>query len=989
MGLFSLLLVTVVFAAGAIYVKFKLDSVRLGVADQLAARVGAKLSFDRVSLNGLRGFRVDQLKVEVVSEGGPTVNLSAPAAYLNVHLNDLLSGKVTIDRVVLDNARIVIERPPEADWHRFRVVNLAEDFSLRTAAAFRITGKEGRLEVRNVVGDTRLEIDRLAFDVSRLSDAPDVTARIEGDLGGDANKRVTMRLSMASLEDFDLQVQSERITADDFNVFLPAERRFVESGTASPTFWVNGRPDRTIMVTLQSAFDDLFIRNQPEFLPKAGGSLVSHAVYSLDTHELTITAAKADSRELGGALEGSISFAGDYPAFDLRLKATRLPIAQFLSYALDGEMDDFTHAELVLNEPYELVLALEGTSDAPRLKGTMRAGSGEFSFQPKDPDQPAVALQMGLMEGGWDTESEGLSGKFAVLGGRLRHGPTGLDVENISGTVAVENGVLSMAPLNAVVTGNPLVGRIDYDLNSGNGDVTLTGTLSHIEDTELASLFPRTAISGAAIVRQGRVSKRGDLYAIQAEIDATQARVDYDWWLSKPAGVGAMTKVDVRLTPRKSMTVNVEADVASSQLTGTAELAYDPGRERRWRLNTVEAESPRLDVNMVGKCLVIPYRITGGTGTSAYFRWERDDAHAVGWRIAMGGSIDEIAAVPDGAAADKVVRASDVTVEATETTGEGRTGTVTLRAQSAFVPRLGTVTFHSLAPPPGTPHEPRDWTFSLSADHLELPPWKGMNFRGEAYTNQAMWGFASYGADIEGEGRLDGSYHLAKATNESRSEIKWRDVPAAFFLDHLNYPPVLTGRMTGEVVYSLDRDDPGTLRGEGHFHIRDGQFSADFMLTLLEGRMENELAALPPSLKFSQLRSAVTFDRDIVRTPELMLDSEGITMQGSGHYVHDGDLEYTVVLAVAPDMAEKIPILADSFNIQGHRLTQQNIVLGFKIDGPTFSPQGQLEKLPPASVALMSGAFEVGSEALRVIDTPRRILVDLLKIAGGLMGAGR
>ena len=99
------------------------------------------------------------------------------------------------------------------------------------------------------------------------------------------------------------------------------------------------------------------------------------------------------------------------------------------------------------------------------------------------------------------------------------------------------------------------------------------------------------------------------------------------------------------------------------------------------------------------------------------------------------------------------------------------------------------------------------------------------------------------------------------------------------------------------------------------------------------------------------------------------------------------DMDYLLKLRIAPDTATKIPLLDDNFNLQGYRLAQQNLELGFRVSGPTFNPQGQLAKLPRASVTLVSGMFEVTSEALKLIDTPRRILVDLLRTGGGIVGA--
>jgi hypothetical protein len=79
--------------------------------------------------------------------------------------------------------------------------------------------------------------------------------------------------------------------------------------------------------------------------------------------------------------------------------------------------------------------------------------------------------------------------------------------------------------------------------------------------------------------------------------------------------------------------------------------------------------------------------------------------------------------------------------------------------------------------------------------------------------------------------------------------------------------------------------------------------------------------------------------------------------------------------------------LRDSLNIQGYRLSQQDIHLPFQVTGPTISPVSELKDTPPARVTLMAGALEVTAEAINVLDAPRKILVDLLKTAGGLMGA--
>jgi hypothetical protein len=199
----------------------------------------------------------------------------------------------------------------------------------------------------------------------------------------------------------------------------------------------------------------------------------------------------------------------------------------------------------------------------------------------------------------------------------------------------------------------------------------------------------------------------------------------------------------------------------------------------------------------------------------------------------------------------------------------------------------------------------------------------------------------------------------------------------------------LTGTTTGRIRYFLDRDDPGTLKGGGHIEVRDGQFSADFITAQLEGRLEDKITSLPPSLKFTSLHGDLAFERDMVTTTDLELAAPGMKMAGSGSFVLHGDMDYDLKAAVSPDIAERIPALRDNFNVQGLRLAQQDIELAFKIKGPIANPHGELAEYPSVGITLVSSALEATSDAMSVIDIPRKILSDLLKIGGGIVGMAK
>jgi hypothetical protein len=200
---------------------------------------------------------------------------------------------------------------------------------------------------------------------------------------------------------------------------------------------------------------------------------------------------------------------------------------------------------------------------------------------------------------------------------------------------------------------------------------------------------------------------------------------------------------------------------------------------------------------------------------------------------------------------------------------------------------------------------------------------------------------------------------------------------------------MLTGICTGDVNYTMDQDDPATLNGTGNFEVMNGKFSADFLVAQLQGSLDGSIGALPPSLAFNRLASDVRMEGDKLTSNALVLESEGLTIDGSGYYIVNGDMDYDIQVALTPETAARIPALQAYFNLEGHRLTQSEIALGFHLSGPSFRPRSAVAGLPPVGVTLVSGAFEMTSDALSIVDLPRQLLVDLFKIGGGIVGAQR
>ena len=980
----ALLLVTVLFAAGALYVKYKLEGLRSVVQREVEARTGARVRVGNVVVNGLRGFRLDDLDLALVLADGPVLRCAADVAYVYIDVADLLNGRVTVNRVETDGATIRVDRASDRPWIAPDRAGITEAAHFLDSPAFRFVGKNCTLEVDKVVGESRLIITELGFDVARMTGSLDILAKVSGKLARAAGKDIKVDLRFTSLEDFDLRVHCDALSAQDVAVFLPASERLVRNGTAAPSLRVAGYPGMTLVLAFEVPFRDLTVRSQPDFIHPISGTLTGVASYDATKHVLSLTTAKAESDQLAGRVEGSISFDGPLPALDLRLDATRLPVTEALSYALEGQADAYGGYDLKLEEPCQVYVTLQGTTDAPVIAFHGSAGAGEFSFAPSDPSSPEASLQLGPITLAWSSETPTPAGSFTVVDGTFTHETTGLKAEKVSGVLTVGNKRIVMDPFNATVTGNPFVGGLKYDVEEDHLELSVNGAISGLENTLLAKAFPDVSLAGAVSVR-GSVVKTANRYAIDAWLDATQAEIGYQWWFLKPAGIGGEArKLHVDLAPNQSLTFSIESTIASSRFHTAAVLDH---KKSTWQLASAQITSDKLDVDAIGKCLHLAYKVSGGTGVEAQWEWKRDAVDGRQWSMTASGSIDKLALLPEGGETPLACEGLHAAVSVTGAADPK--GVVTLTARKARLPAIKGKWFVPLRPEgvPGAP-DTRSWTYDLAAEALDAPPWKGTHFAAQAYTTPQESGFRSFDAKV-GDGHVAGSYRNIKQDNAYDLAFTWSGVPAAYLIDQLDYPRVLTGLSSGTVGYFLDRDDPNTLKGQGRFEVHDGQFSADFLVSQLQGRLEDQISALPPSLKFSLLKSDVAFEKDQVKTSNVQLDSKGIKISGDGTFVVHGDMDYDVKVAVSPQVADTIPALRDNFNIQGLRLAQQDIELVFKVTGPTFNPKGELAEMPPLGVTLVSSAFEVTSDAMRVIDIPRKVLADLLKIGGGIVGISK
>lgn len=987
----ALLVIAALFTGGALFVKFKLEGLRDSVQKEIEDKTGARLQVGSVLVNGLRGLRIDDVEVALDSKTGPSLSLKTPAIYIFINVVELLYGNVSVDRIQLDNAKIQISRPEANRWVSGSLFEVGESPAPFDVSAFRFLGENCTLELENVIGGTHLTVNDFKFDVARLTGSPDISAKVSGRLSPTSTQETKVDLRFSSIEDFDLRIASEEVTAEDLAAFFPATQQFIRTGTVLPQLRVSGYPGMTLVLAFEAGVKNLVVRNQPEFIQPLEGRLTGVAAYDAHTKTLTFTTAKGESQQLSGRLDGTVSFEGPYPAFDLNVEATRLPIMETIDYAIKERLSEYGTLELKLEDPAQVKVLLQGTTEAPVIAVEGKIDRGQFVFKPKTPDYPEADLSVGAMALAWRSDSTKPVGSLTVVDGKVSYSKSSLKVEKVSGTLTVDDTGLSVDPLNMDVTGNPFVGSLKYDFASQKLEVVGNGRISEVEKTPLFANSEDVALRGAVGV-QGRLVKAGNKYTIDGELDAGQAEFGYQWWFLKPVGVGGRaTEVHLEIIPNKSITFSGNADMASSQFVVK-------GRSDRqktgWKMKMFQVNTDALDVETVGKCIRIPYKIHGGKATEGSFIWSADKDNPENWQFLLGLRADTIQFVPEGG--DEAFSGEGVRATAAVTKSEKSTGALTIDVGKASTPQLGkkAVWFLPLDKyedkskrDPEEKDDERAWTFHLKGENVEVPPWKGARFAGEAYSNPKESGLKTFSSEIVGGGRVEGMYHRIQADNAYEIELNWKGIPSSYLIEQMQYPNVLTGTSTGNVKYYFDNDDPSTLKGQGSFEVRPGQFSADYLVSKLEGRLREQIPSLPISLKFDSLKTAFDLEGDHVRTKDLQLNASGIRVSGDGVFVTGGDMDYNLKVALSPDLAEKIPALRDNLNVQGLRMAQQDLELAFKVKGPVFQPRGEVAELPPVGVTLVSSALEATSDAMRVIDIPRKILVDLLRIGSGIVGA--
>lgn len=977
--LLAFILLSAMLTGGALMLRYRLEGVEGAVAAMAQARTGATLKFENADVAGIRSIRLDGIDITYPVANGPDSRAEIGSMYVQFDIVDLLQGQLTLESLRFQDAHITLNRPsgPIGTAARPAISGKGPSVPLQLGA-LNVEGVNCRLTVGNIRGDASIDLDDLNFSIRKPAASTSLTGEISARRDGKPKNEVYLSGFFESADRFAIRARMGNVTAEEINPYLSAPQRFVETGALDVEARVEALPDAPMSVWLSADIADLGVRNQPAALANYSGALSATMEYDPKSQRAENISARAESADWRGTVYGDINFAGETPAFNIDVDAAPLPLVMLFETFLLDRLTPYGELSLTPHPSSSLQVHIAGTAADPDIAARLRLAGAEAQFTSANPRWPSGDITFGPIEASWDSATGTPQGHATILRGSLRQEEFNVEIDDLAGIVDVHGTNISSETFSGRLTGQTFVGSVDYDVPTRKGTFTLNAGIAGLEDTPLHDRIKHTTLWGSGSIRAtGTLAP--DEYTADIAADASQTRVLYNWWLDKPAGLAVAGNVGLRFRPNKDLKLRIDANAAGSPVHAEFDIARVGSK---WRLLRIAAQSPKGDIAQVARAVRLPYRFEGGFGQDIDYLWTRKFEGPNEWESQASGKYDRVVMTPDGGEHAFIFEEGTFDVQFTK--GEQSTGKLILHAANAETPPLRGSTWF-IDPRKDDPlleeypRGDRPWTFHITADEAHVPPWHGTAFSGEGYSERPSSGLRYFNANVD-EGRIQGWFEHHSVENLTQLTAEWNKIPSQYLLDYLEFPHVLVGVNTGSVSYTVDSDDPSTATGTGSFTVSDGKFSADYLISLLEGSEGLGASMLPQSLAFKTLSTQVEIKGDQVNTPNLFLDSEGFELRGEGGFIVDGDMNYTINVAISPKVAEGIPPLREALNMQGLKITQQNVELGFNVKGPLFKPRGELSQLPTADVMLVTGALGVGTD---LIDLPRQILADVFKVFAG------
>ncbi|HPA41027.1 MAG TPA: hypothetical protein PKV69_03365 [Candidatus Hydrogenedentes bacterium] len=832
--LLLLLLAAGGLAVGSAVVRRRLDVLRDDLMAEVSRRAGGRFSVGRVSLSGLRGVSVEEVRM-IWERGGLRATVDLPRVDVYFDWSALAAGTLSPGHVHLTEASVEVALPPAGEPSAEEPSAAAPPAGLTAPPAlpalpplaFRVSGERCRVRVSDVPQAGEIALEEVGFDVSRQPGAADLLARLSGRLAGVSEAPLVAVVRYAGPDDFSLRAETGVLAVEKIGALLPERARVLTGGTVTPVLTLEGQRGGRLSLALDAEMEALDAKVRPEFIAPLTGTLAVRADADLPNREILVRNARLETPQASGRITGSVLFGADGPVLDLKLDADTLPVNEAVT-ALLPETVGPGDLSVELGAPHRLAVHVSGPASSPSVLAEAGAASGKIVFKPTDKKLPGASLELGQIQDSYDLATKMPGGMVAILNGGLLSPYQGLMLDQLSGSVLLVDGKVKLVPLSARLNGHAFLGRAEYEIAKQTLSFSADGAVSDLEKSALHHPSKELWIYGSAALRcHGTASPKK--IVVEASADATEAQIEIEWWFRKPRGTGATIKAfKAEIIPRKSMKITGEASIDGTQLK--ADLLY-LWRDGKFSSEHVRLDFPFLEVATAGKCIRIPYRAYGTHAKDGYYEVVRAGTRPDGNIATIGGVFDDVSFLPNGCPYPLHCRNAKVEVTLDNVHETIRTGVISVHAESAEVPALKENWLLPLEPEDPEyyvkfPGLPRSMKYELSADAMQMPPWTGSQFKGTVYNEGEKTGLSHFEAVVDG-GRLEGAYDRDKKTNYYTLKATWDGIPARYVIRHLELPEILDGPMSGWVDYSMDADDPATLQGKGTFHVRNGNFVPD------------------------------------------------------------------------------------------------------------------------------------------------------------------
>ncbi len=980
-----------IISGGALYSRYKFISWKESFQKNIGEKINGYLVTGNILPIGLQTIGINDVRMKF-SQNGISGEISVPHLSVQINLINLIYGTITLDRIYLKeaNAKIIIEDPEF--WKKGGTVE--QKISLGNIS-FRLTGEQCKIIIAGLGANHEIKLEDLSFDCYKLPEAEELTLKLTGDISYSPNisqpTRLKADLRFRNTDDFDLRMYTDKLSVASIAKVVNISQFVEETGNIKPSFRVNAYPGKTLIVSLDILFDGIRVKTTKFPVSPQTGELVALAEYKIPEKRLRLTTAEINAGEFNGTLSGFVNFSDESPELDLSLEVRKIPLMDIIEAVSKEELEKYGELVLKFDQLSNFRVGIKGVITKPELEALADVTNGIVEFTPKEPNLPSFKAKLDLVKVGWATTTTFPKGAIVLRDGEVKYVPLKIEVNGISATCSLSESVINIENLTGLYRNSPITLSGTYNIAEKSGNFNIGGTLNELEKLPFIKEDDDVKLAGSANFK-ANVSIAQNKINAKVNCELTSADVSYEWWFRKRPGIGAVIpQLNVEIIPAKSLVIEGNALLESSPLMARFEYVY---AGKKFNLRKVNITTDALEINTASKCLRIPYAGQGGLGTNGYFIWEKKGFGKYGTTMKIGVDIDWASFLARDT--DIPLEAKGISVQAfvDDRDPNNRTRSFNITAKEAVIPPIGVKWLIPLRskeeaeaerirkkePPP----PPEYWSFLLSAEKIKMDPWEGTNFTGLAYNKPGISGLERFSAKI-GEGTIEGSYSVTDPENLSHLQAKWNQIPVIYLIKHLQLPEIMDGVCKGNIDYELDLDDPNTLKGTGEFRVFNGNVTTELLLARFAPDVST--SGFPPTLPFKEFFATVNLEKDQVITPVVQFKSEGIQLEGKGKFVIDGDLDYDLSMTLSPQIASQIAVIRDSFNIRGHQIIQTPIQLGFRLQGPSFKPRGEVKGLPPIGVTLVSGAAEITSEAVRVIDIPRRILLDLLRLGGGIVGS--